>query len=82
MGTLVALATFISFVLAPLVGYMNLKNVCSKDLPVEYHPGPGLRLLTYLGIVFLSFFFRILSLDDPGLTKLITFFLRVWTFIT
>lgn len=56
MGTLVALATFISFVLAPLVGYMNLKNVCSKDLPAEYHPGPGLRLLTYMGIVFLSFF--------------------------
>lgn len=56
MGTLVALATFISFVLAPLVGFMNLQNVCSKDLPVEYHPGPGLRLLTYMGIVFLSFF--------------------------
>jgi Mn2+/Fe2+ NRAMP family transporter len=56
MGTLVALATFISFVLAPLVGYMNLKNVCSEDLPAEYHPGPGLRWLTYLGIGFLSFF--------------------------
>lgn len=56
MGALVALATFISFVLAPLVGYMNLKNVCSEDLPVEFHPGSGLRLLTYLGIVFLSFF--------------------------
>jgi len=56
MGDLVALATFISFVLAPLVGYMNLKNVSSEDLPKKYHPGPGLRLLTYLGIVFLSFF--------------------------
>jgi len=56
MGDLVALATFISFVLAPLVGYMNLKNVSSEDLPEKYHPGPGLRLLTYLGIVFLSFF--------------------------
>ncbi len=56
MGTLVALATFISFVLAPLVGYMNLKNVCSEDLPVEFHPGKGLQLLTYLGIVFLTFF--------------------------
>ena len=56
MGDLVALATFISFVLAPLVGYMNLKNVQSDDLPAEYHPGPGLRLLTYLGIIFLSFF--------------------------
>lgn len=56
MGDLVALATFISFVLAPLVGYMNLKNVSSEDLPKKYHPGPGLRLLTYMGIVFLSFF--------------------------
>lgn len=56
MGDLVALATFISFVLAPLVGYMNLKNVSSEDLPKKYHPGPGLRLLTYLGIIFLSFF--------------------------
>ena len=56
MGQLVALATFISFVLAPLVGYMNLKNVTSEDLPVQYHPGPGLRLLTYLGMAFLLFF--------------------------
>jgi Mn2+/Fe2+ NRAMP family transporter len=56
MGVLVALATFISFVLAPLVGYMNLRNVTSGDLPEAYHPGPGLRLLTYLGIVFLSLF--------------------------
>jgi Mn2+/Fe2+ NRAMP family transporter len=56
MGDLVALATFISFVLAPLVGYMNLKNVSSEDLPKKYHPGPGLRLLTYMGIIFLSFF--------------------------
>lgn len=56
MGVLVALATFISFVLAPLVGYMNLRNVTSGDLPGQYHPGTGLRLLTYLGIVFLSLF--------------------------
>ncbi len=56
MGQLVALATFISFVLAPLVGYMNLKNVTSADLPVQHHPGPGLRLLTYLGMAFLLFF--------------------------
>ncbi|MEJ1222653.1 NRAMP family divalent metal transporter [Sediminicola sp. 1XM1-17] len=56
MGQLVALATFVSFVLAPIIGYMNLKNVMSKDLPVAAQPGRGLRLLTYLGIVFLSFF--------------------------
>lgn len=56
MGQLVALATFVSFVLAPIIGYMNLKNVMSTDLPVSAQPGKGLRCLTYLGILFLSFF--------------------------
>ena len=56
MGQLVALATFVSFVLAPIIGYMNLKNVMSVDLPVSAQPGKGLRILTYLGILFLSFF--------------------------
>ena len=35
---------------------MNLKNVMSTDLPVSAQPGKGLRILTYLGILFLSFF--------------------------
>ncbi len=56
MGTLVALATFISFVMAPIVGYMNLKNVMSTDLPANFHPKKGLQYLTYAGIVFLSLF--------------------------
>ena len=56
MGQLVALATFISFVLAPLVGYMNLKNVTSEDLATEQHPSAWLRWLTYAGIGFLSLF--------------------------
>ena len=56
MGQLVALATFISFVLAPVVGYMNLKNVTSEDLPEDTKPKRWLRALTYAGIVFLSFF--------------------------
>ncbi|GGD46035.1 NRAMP family divalent metal transporter [Muriicola marianensis] len=56
MGLLVALATFISFVMAPIVGYMNLKNVMSDDLPKKFHPGKGLQYLTYAGIVFLSLF--------------------------
>lgn len=56
MGDLVALATFISFVMAPIVGYMNLKNVMSHDLPNQFHPTKGLQYLTYAGIVFLSLF--------------------------
>ena len=56
MGKLVALATFVSFVVAPLIGYMNLKNVMSSDLPKEYHPKKWLQYLTYAGILFLALF--------------------------
>lgn len=56
MGKLVALATFVSFVVAPLIGYMNLKNVMSDDLPLEHRPKKWLQILTYAGIAFLSFF--------------------------
>jgi Mn2+/Fe2+ NRAMP family transporter len=56
MGLLVSLATFISFVLAPIVGYLNLKNVMSVDLPEALRPGKGLQFLTYAGILFLSLF--------------------------
>lgn len=56
MGNLVALATFVSFVVAPIIGYMNLKNVISNDIPEAYRPNKNLRTLTYLGIVVLSCF--------------------------
>ncbi len=56
MGDLVALATFVSFVMAPLIGWMNLKTVMGNDMPVEHRPKKGLQWLTYLGMVFLSFF--------------------------
>lgn len=56
MGNLVALATFVSFVVAPIIGYMNLKNVMSDDVSPKYRPGKYLQILTYLGIVFLSLF--------------------------
>lgn len=56
MGNLVALATFVSFVLAPLLGWMNLKTVMGNDIPLEHKPKLGLRVLTYSGIVFLSLF--------------------------
>src|SRR6056297_2517015 len=56
MGDLVALATFVSFVVAPLIGYMNLKNVMSSDVNPEFRPNKSLQTLTYLGILFLSLF--------------------------
>ncbi|MDC6350125.1 divalent metal cation transporter [Zeaxanthinibacter sp. PT1] len=56
MGNLVALATFISFVMAPVVGYMNLKNVLSNDVPAEMRPSRPLQWLTWTGMIFLAFF--------------------------
>jgi len=56
MDLLVALATFVSFVVAPIIGYMNLKNVMSGEIPMNMKPKKGLQLLTYMGIVFLSVF--------------------------
>lgn len=54
MGLILAVATATSFVLAPIVGYMNLKNVMSNEIPKDYKPKRGLQFLTYLGILFLS----------------------------
>ena len=55
MGLILAIATGVSFVLAPIVGYLNLKNVMSSDLPEADRPKKGLQILTYAGIIFLSF---------------------------
>lgn len=56
MGQLVALATFVSFVVAPIIGFMNLKNVMSADIPMQNKPQRWLQILTYLGILFLTCF--------------------------
>ena len=56
MGSLVALATFVSFVMAPIIGWMNLKTVTGKDIAIQHQPNKGLKFLSYLGMVFLSFF--------------------------
>ncbi len=56
MGKLVSLATFVSFVVAPIIGYMNLKIATGAEVPKQSKPGRPLLILTYLGILFLSFF--------------------------
>ena len=56
MGILVAMATFVSFVMAPIIGYMNLKNVMSQEIPEMHRPDRNLQILTYSGIIFLTLF--------------------------
>jgi Mn2+/Fe2+ NRAMP family transporter len=56
MANLVALATFVSFVMAPIVGWMNLKTVTDKQFPKAYQPSKPLKLLSYTGMFFLTVF--------------------------
>jgi hypothetical protein len=56
MGTLGALATFVSFVFAPAVGLLNHKVVTQKNMPKESKVPKWLIILSYTGMIFLSLF--------------------------
>lgn len=56
MALLVRVATTISFLTAPFYAALNFKLVCSSQMPVAYRPGRFLRLLSWLGLVFLVVF--------------------------
>lgn len=56
MGNLVALATFVSFVFAPILGWLNHKVINTKEVSPNYRPSLALRILSYLGIFFLAAF--------------------------
>ena len=54
LTTLVDFATIVSFLAAPLLGYLNLKAVTSPEVAVEHRPGTALRALTWTGLVLLG----------------------------
>jgi len=56
MGDLVALATFVAFIFAPILGWMNHKASNSEEIPLEHRPGKKVQLLSYVGMFFLSAF--------------------------
>ncbi len=53
---LVDLATTISFLIAPFVAVVNYLLVTSKDFPEGARPKPWMRVLSWLGILFLTGF--------------------------
>ncbi|MCG8577845.1 MAG: Nramp family divalent metal transporter [Flavobacteriales bacterium] len=53
---LVILATTISFLMAPVIAIFNFKLVQEKFIGKEFVPSKFIRLLAYLGIIFLSVF--------------------------
>ena len=56
MGTLVQIATLLSFVTAPFYAFLNYKLVNSEQMPLEHRPSKGLHVLSILGFIFLSLF--------------------------
>lgn len=56
LTALVDMATVLSFLSAPVLGYMNYRLVCSDAMPKEARPGRALRILSVAGLVFLCAF--------------------------
>ena len=56
MGTLVQIATVLSFITAPFYAYLNLKLVTSHLIPLKYKPSKILINFSYVGLVFLTLF--------------------------
>ena len=56
MGTLVQIATLLSFITAPFYAMLNYKLVTSKQMPLAHRPSKGLHVLSILGFIFLSLF--------------------------
>lgn len=54
--TLVDLATILSFLTAPVLGFINYRVVTSPDMPAHARPGKGLRVLSWMGLIFLTGF--------------------------
>ena len=56
MSFLVDLATTLSFLTAPLLGYLNLKVVTGKNVPTENQPNLWLKILSWVGLIVLTGF--------------------------
>ncbi|MEX2527314.1 MAG: aldolase/citrate lyase family protein [Gemmatimonadota bacterium] len=51
---MVDFATVVSFVTAPVLGYLNLRAVTARHVPIDFQPGPRLRGFSYLGLALLG----------------------------
>ena len=56
MGTLVQIATVLSFITAPFYAYLNLKLVTSNLMPSKHKPSKALINFSYVGLAFLTLF--------------------------
>ena len=56
LKTLVDLATTLSFLVAPVIAFWNLRLVTRNDFPAEAKPGRSLQAWAWLGLLFLTAF--------------------------
>jgi len=56
MGTLVQIATVLSFITAPFYAYLNLKLVTSNLMPSKHKPSKTFINFSYVGLAFLTLF--------------------------
>lgn len=53
MGLLIKIATILSFLTAPFFAIINFKLISGKHTPKEHRPSTGLKVLSWIGILFL-----------------------------
>lgn len=56
MSFLVDLATTLSFLTAPVLGYMNYKVITGSNVPKEHQPKLWLKVLSWVGLILLTGF--------------------------
>ncbi len=54
LATMIDFATIVSFLVAPALGYLNLRAVTGPEVPVEHRPGRALIALSYAGLALLG----------------------------
>ena len=54
LTTMVDFATIISFLTAPVLGYLNLRAVTSRQVAPEHRPGRAMLILSWVGLVLLG----------------------------
>jgi Mn2+/Fe2+ NRAMP family transporter len=54
LTSMVDFATTVSFLTAPILGWLNLRAVTSPDVPPEYRPSRGMVMLSWVGLVLLG----------------------------
>ncbi|MFU8811437.1 MAG: Nramp family divalent metal transporter [Balneolaceae bacterium] len=53
---LIDFATSLSFLMAPVLAYLNIRLILGRDIPDKFRPKPWLRILAYSGLLFLTGF--------------------------